>query len=88
MKSSDENQLLSSKVRDYESTAATLTQTLAVEKESRQQSANEMGQQLDQVQGQLSEMEGRAKSMEQKNEVSLKKETRFIVSTSGSLRCA
>ena len=69
MASESEKETLRTQVTDYQTTTSSLESNLKLEQESRQQSADTLSKELDELKGQLGEVQGNAQSLEQKNQV-------------------
>ena len=68
--SESEKETLRTQVTDYQTTTtSSLESNLKLEQESRQQSADTLSKELDELKGQLGEVQGNAQSLEQKNQV-------------------
>ena len=67
--SESEKETLRTQVTDYQTTTSSLESNLNLEQESRQQSADTLSKELDELKGQLGEVQGNAQSLEQKNQV-------------------
>lgn len=69
MAAESEKELLKTQVTDYQTTTSSLESNLKLEQESRQQSADSLGKELEDLKGQYGEAQGNAQSLEQKNQV-------------------
>ena len=67
--SESEKETHRTQVTDYQTTTSSLESNLKLEQESRQQSADTLSKELDELKGQLGEVQGNAQSLEQKNQV-------------------